>query len=161
VNADGDVLTPEAGALSYSITRLRVTGGTGTARTGTTPRRAIPGASQPGLFATTRMVGNQSGTGFHAVARGLSTPPGVPTYAWQTANPYDADADGFPDVPPAALDLSRPLPDAVASADHLIASAARALRHHAAYGAITDQRLESGVPAGTRLLVIADMRVWT
>jgi hypothetical protein len=161
VTPDGAVLTPAGGPLAYTVGRLDVSGGTSIVQTGTTNARRVPAAQHAGLYITTATVGGQTGTGFDAepgVARTLLV---VPSYTWQTANPYDAATDGFPDVPPAPLDLGRPLPDAADAVRGVIADAASALRRHSRFGAITDEELEAGVPSQVRLLIVSGMQVWT
>jgi hypothetical protein len=87
----------------------------------------------------------------------------LPTYSWQYDNPYDAAADGFPDVAPAAQGLNRPLGDgARIGLEELLRLAGPSMAAAGRSGAITDQRIEEeGVPQATRLLLVPAMRVWT
>lgn len=88
----------------------------------------------------------------------------VPLYTWQAANPADADLSGFPDVPPAPLDLDRPLPleatNAMASLGRTVVGLRRGLG--TGVGAVTDAAVErGGVPRGVRVLAVAGATVWT
>ncbi|MDP4668065.1 MAG: hypothetical protein NWS62_04845 [Gaiellales bacterium] len=87
-----------------------------------------------------------------------------PLYSWQATNPTDADLSGFPDVSPAPLALDRPLgagsEPLLAALGHVAAEARSATRRRV--GAITDMAIEDrGVPASTRVLIIARAPVWT
>ena len=87
----------------------------------------------------------------------------LPTYTWQLANPYDADADGFPDVAPSTQGLDRPLGDgARIGLSELLRLAGPAMTAAGRSGAITDQRIEDeGIPKAVRLLLIPGMHVWS
>jgi hypothetical protein len=161
VTADGSVLTPTSGPLTYALDRIDADGGATVARSGVTSARQVPTAQHAGLYVSIATVGGETGTGYDAdpgVARTLLV---VPSYTWQWANPYDARTDGFPDVPPAPLDLNRPLPDAAADVHGLVTAAARPLKRHPRFGAMTDAELEAGVPSQVHVLVVAGMQVWT
>ncbi len=133
------------------------------ARTGP-PATAVPRTpTRAGLYGL-RVSGTRTTTwGWQPVAGRAVTLVVLPTYTWQLANPYDNDADGFPDIAPAAQDLDRPLGDgARVGLEELLRLAGPAMAAAGRSGAITDQRIEEeGVPKATRLLLVPGMRVWS
>jgi hypothetical protein len=119
--------------------------------------------SLPGLYAMVAYGSGATAWSHAEVADGARRVLVVPTYTWQWRNTYDAGLDGFPDAPPAALSLDRPLGDAGRrELDQLLRDAAPFARSTRPWGAVTDERLESaGVPSRARELVIVGERVWT
>jgi hypothetical protein len=128
------------------------------------PATAVPRApTRAGLYGL-RVSGSRTTTwGYQPVAGKAVTLVVLPTYTWQFDNPYDAAADGFPDVAPAAQGLNRPLGDgARIGLEELLRLAGPSMAAAGRSGAITDQRIEEeGVPQATRLLLVPAMRVWT
>ena len=131
--------------------------------------KGAPGAvelppSAAGLYTVAITGGGWTAWAPLAVPGGAPVLVMEPLYSLQAANPTDADASGFPDVPPDALALDRPLApgqeSALAALGHVAADARAATRR--TVGAITDRRIEdAGVPRRTRVLIIANAPVWT
>jgi hypothetical protein len=133
------------------------------AETGPPADGVPPPPARAGLYGLRVSGSSQTVWGWQPVAGRAVTLVVLPTYTWQLANPYDADGDGFPDVPPDSQGLDRPLGAAARGAlDGLLRLGGPAMTAAGRSGAITDQRLEDlGIPRATRLLLVPAMRVWT
>jgi hypothetical protein len=86
----------------------------------------------------------------------------VPTYSWALRNPYDADGDGYPDARSGTASLEWPFDPATKGRLERLGTVLEPVVTPGGYGAITDAELEaSGVPAGTKTVVLAHVRAWS
>jgi flagellar hook capping protein FlgD len=128
------------------------------------PANGVPAPpSRPGLYGLRVSGSTTTVWGLQPVAGRAGTLVVLPTYTWQLGNPYDADADGFPDLAPAPLGLDRPVGSIARDGlDQVLRLSGGAMAAAGRTGAITDQQVDqAGVPSSARLLLVPAMRVWT